>query len=264
MQTEPDSPSHAVERGNGTSIVFLHGYPLTHDMWQPQIAPLSQANHVVLLDLPGFGLARGEPVPETLEGFAESVRASISVFSTSPVVVVGHSFGGYVALQLYRQHPEMFRGLVLTNTRSAGDSAEAREKRLATIQRLEAPNQTLDVDEVAKGLLAPATWEAGGPVVTTVREMVGGAPTPTVRATLRAIANRPDLTPVLAEIRVPTLVIWGEEDRLIPPAQSQSMVPLIPAGSGVGIPAAGHLPSLEAPGSFALALENFLHKVVAL
>jgi 3-oxoadipate enol-lactonase len=262
MHADPVAPSQAVERGQGATIVFLHGYPLNHNMWEPQLVSFSQHHHVVLLDLPGFGLARREePVPETLQGFAESVRASISVFSTAPVIVVGHSFGGYVALQLYRQHPEIFRGLVLTNTRSAADSPEAKEKRLATIKRLEAPDQTLEVDEVARGLVAPGTWEAGGPVVTTVREMVRAAPTPTVRATLRAIAERPDLTSVLPDIRVPTLVIWGEEDRLIPPAQSQSMVPLIPAAAGVGIPAAGHLPSLESPSSFGLALENFLQKV---
>ena len=157
----------------------------------------------------------------------------------------------------------MFRGLVLTNTRSAADSPEAKEKRQATIRRLRAPGQFLDVEETVRGLVAPATWQRGGPVVEQVRGMVRGTPTQTIRSTLRAIADRSDLTPVLSTIHVPTLVIWGEEDQLIPPTQSQSMVPLIAQGSGVGIPAAGHLPSLEAPGSFAVAVQNFLQKVPA-
>jgi 3-oxoadipate enol-lactonase len=253
----------AVERGTGPTVVFLHGYPLNHAMWSAQLEDLSQSYTVVLLDLPGYGLADGAQVPETLEAFAATVGSLLTARFTSPIVVVGHSFGGYVALQLYRAHPEIFRALVLTNTRSAPDSHEAKEKRLATLQRLSVPGESLDVDETVHSLVAPITWQAGGGVVETVREMVRDARTAAVRATLRAIAYRPDSTPVLSTIRVPTLIVWGEEDRLIPPPQSQSMVPLIAGSSGVGIPAAGHLPSMEAPGSFNRALQNFLSKALA-
>ena len=250
-----------VERGEGTPVVFLHGYPLSHAMWEPQLETLSGTGHVVLLDLPGYGLAGEWPVPDSLGGFAESVHRTLSGGLSAPAVVVGHSFGGYIALELFRSHPEDFRAIVLTNTRSEPDTPETREKRLATVRRLQDPGEGLDVEATSRGLLAPATWEAAGPLVDTVRGMIRSVSSRTLIGSLRAIAGRSDLTPVLPTIGVPSLVMWGEADQLIPPAQSQSMTPRIPGGTGVGIPRAGHLPSLEAPELFGRALRAFLDRV---
>lgn len=241
--------------------MFLHGYPLNHEMWGPQLEGLSARHRVVLFDLPGYGQTRGHAVPDTLSGFAEHIHANLIRRAEGPVAIVGHSFGGYIALELLRTHPEDFRALILTNTRSEADSPEARAKRLATIRRLEDPAQTLDVEATAQSLLAPATWHAAGALVETVRGMIRSAPSQTVSATLKAIADRADLTQVLSRIRVPTLVLWGEQDQLIPPSQTQSMVARIQGCSGVGVPDAGHLPSLESPRVFDRALDAFLRRL---
>lgn len=250
-----------VERGSGPSVVFLHGYPLHHAMWVPELEDLSPEYRVTAVDLPGYGLSKTAAVPDTLGGFADEVHRSVGRRTSGPGVVVGHSFGGYVALEWLRRHPERFRALVLTNTRSEGDTPEARQKRLATARRLEEPGQGLDVEEVVRGLVAPATWQGGRRIVDDLRAIVSEAPTGSVRRTLVAIADRPDLTPVLSTIRVPTLVIWGEEDRLIPPEQTRTMITRIPGGSGAGIPGAGHVPSLETPESFVALLRSFLQEV---
>jgi pimeloyl-ACP methyl ester carboxylesterase len=76
------------------------------------------------------------------------------------------------------------------------------------------------------------------------------------------MAHRPDLTPVLRTIKVPTLVIWGEEDRLIPPIETQALSQELAQATGVGIPEAGHLPMLEAPERFNDALRSFLSNPV--
>jgi pimeloyl-ACP methyl ester carboxylesterase len=250
-----------VERGQGTPVVFLHGYPLSHEIWEPQLGSLSVGHRVVLLDLPGYGLAREWPVPDSLAGFAEMVHRTLNRHFSSPIVVVGHSFGGYVALEMFRDHPGQFRALVLTDTRSEADGAEAREKRLATARRLEDPAQHLDVEATARGLVSPRTWERTGPLPETVRRIVRDVPSRTIIGTLKAIAGRSDLTPVLSTIQVPALVIWGEEDTLIPPAQSRAMVDRIRGSSGVGIPEAGHLPSMEAPERFAKTVGDFLARL---
>jgi pimeloyl-ACP methyl ester carboxylesterase len=250
-----------LERGKGRTVVFLHGYPLHHGMWLPQLESLSHDHRVLLVDLPGFGLAADEVVPDSLAGFAQRVHATLVQQRAISPLIVGHSFGGYVALQLYHDHPELFAGLVLADTRSGADSAEAREKRMALVQRLEKSGEFLDVDETVRGLLAPATWEAQGPVVDQVRNIVREARPPALRGSLRAMAGRPDHTATLATIEVPALVIWGEEDHLIPPAQSQSMVPTLRAGEGVGIARAGHLPSLESPVAFDGAVRSLLRRI---
>jgi 3-oxoadipate enol-lactonase len=263
MEAEQRKSWPAIERGGGLSVVFLHGYPLDHTMWLPLLETLPNGIHAVLLDLPGYGLASGSSAPDTLAGFAENVHQTLSAHLRGPVVLVGHSFGGYIALQLYRDHPDQFRGLVLTNTRSGADSAEAREKRLATVRRLEDPAQTLDIEATARGLVAPATWQAGGPVVEAARTMVRSARSTAVQSALKAMAGRPDLTPVLPAIRVPSLVIWGEQDQLIPPAETQSMVARIPDATGVPISGAGHLPSLEAPELFSQGLQKLFLRVTS-
>ena len=234
--------------------MFLHGYPLDHRMWDPVAPRLDLGRPPLLLDLPGYGAAEDTPAPSSLGGFAEFVRVRLDALATGPAVFVGHSFGGYVALELFRTDPQRFAGLVLTNTRSEPDSAEARAKRLELIGRLGQPGERLDVEATVRALVAPERWSEQGPVVQLVREIVSSATSFSLVATLRAIADRPDLTPVLGTIRVPSLVVWGEEDQLIPPAQTRGMVERIPGAEGAGIPGAGHLPSLEDPERFAEAL----------
>jgi 3-oxoadipate enol-lactonase len=255
---EPFPAWSSIEQGEGPPVVFLHGYPLNHSIWAPQLEALSGDHRVVLLDLPGYGLTQDSAVPNSLEAFASGLGATLAGPFAGPVVLVGHSFGGYIALELYRTHPEKFRALVLTDTRSEADDAPTRAKRLATVERLSDPSEGLDVEATVRGLLAPATWRAAGPLVASVRGIVSSARSPAIIGSLEAIARRADLTPVLRTIRVPTLVVWGEEDQLIPPAQSQAMIGQIPGAAGIGIAAAGHLPFLESPEEFARALHGFL------
>lgn len=230
-------------------------------MWEPQLESLSLDCRVVLLDLPGYGLAADRSVPDRLAGFSEEVHRTLEAHLPGPIILVGHSFGGYVALQLYREHPQHFAGLVLTDTRSGPDSEEARAKRLATAQRLQDPAQGLDIEAVAQTLVSSRTWSRRDPILDRVRSIVRSARSTSIVPTLRAIAARPDLTPVLPTVRVPTSVVWGQDDQLIPAEQSESMVARIPGAEGVAIPEAGHIPSLEKPELFAMAIRRVLHRV---
>ncbi|MCI4333052.1 MAG: alpha/beta hydrolase, partial [Thermoplasmata archaeon] len=251
-------PGAVLERGSGPALLFLHGYPLHRAMWMPQLTGLSDQYRVALLDLPGYGTSAAAAVPDTLSGFAEAVRAVVEGVFQGRATIVGHSFGGYVALQLYRDHPELFERLILVSTRAGADTPEAREKRLTTAERLARPAEHLDVDETARSLLSEATWSSGGPVVEVVRAIVASASNAAIIPTLTAIANRPDQGPVLPTVRVPTLVVWGGGDRLIPPAQTQALAAGIPGARGVEIAGAGHLSPLEAPTKFDGAVRSFL------
>lgn len=254
---DPNGPLHTTSDGTGEPVVFLHGYPLNLAMWEPQVKTLSRSCRMVRVDLPGFGDSIGSAPPTTQQGFAESVRATIVGLGLARVSLVGHSFGGYIALQLVRDHPELVERLVLVSTRAGADSPESRLKRLATVARLESPSEHLDLQATSDALLSPAT-AAGGPVLEAVRRMVEAAPNPAVIAALLAIANRPDLTPSLAQIRIPTLVLWGEQDRLIPPGETKGLASGIRSAEGEGIPGAGHLSPMEAPERFDQAVVRFL------
>jgi pimeloyl-ACP methyl ester carboxylesterase len=165
-----------------------------------------------------------------------------------------------VALQFHRDHRERFGALVLTNTRSQADSPEARTARLATAARLGRPGEVLAVEDTVRSLLSPRTLATAPVVVDTVREIVRSVRREALPPTLTALANRPDLTPVLPTIRVPTLVLWGADDQLIPPAQTRQMVEQIPHATGQEITGAGHLPSLENPSAFYGSVARFLSR----
>lgn len=250
------------DRGAGNPLILLHGYPLHRGIWKGQLEPLAATNRVIAFDLPGFGAASTLHCPETLDGCAAIVGSSAHAIASPPAVILGHSLGGYLALEQYGDHPERVRALILTSTRSEADSEEAVARRHATISRLRQEGPGAYAVEKARNLLAPAN--ASDPdLFQTVLQIVRSAPVPSLVATELALAGRPDFTEFLAEIRVPTLVIWGEEDRTIPSEKTKALVDGIPGAKGVGIPGAGHLPFLEKPTAFNQAVLSFLEGLPA-
>ena len=246
-----------LDRGSGRPLVFLHGYPLHRGMWARQLATLTTRFRLLLVDLPGFGTNSGGPVPDTLAGFASSVGELIDPIVDGPAAIFGHSFGGYIALQMYRDRPDRFSALGLVGTRAEADAPEARERRLETARRLEDPTEHLDVAATTKGLLAPSTLAGGGPVVDATTALVRAAPNRAIVGALRALAGRPDLTSVLPTVDVPTLVVWGTDDQLMPPARTQALAAGISGAIGAPIAGAGHLSPLEAPEAFDRAVVEF-------
>ncbi|MCI4336643.1 MAG: alpha/beta hydrolase [Thermoplasmata archaeon] len=243
---------------SGPPLILLHGYPLDARIWAHQRSSFPRFARTVALDLPGFGTAAAEPVSDTMQGIAESVRTILEFHRLGPVTVLGHSFGGYVALQLYRDHPELFERLVLLSTRAEADSDEAKAKRLATAQRMMDPAERLNLEETVRGLVSDTTLQSGSAIVPELREIVGSAGNAAVTAALRAIAGRADHRSTLAGVTVPALAIWGESDRLIPPERTRALAEGIPGGIGQGVPAAGHLVPMEAPDDFERIVRRFL------
>jgi pimeloyl-ACP methyl ester carboxylesterase len=170
------------------------------------------------------------------------------------MVVVGLSMGGYVAFELWRLARQRIAGLVLANTRSGADTAEAAAGRRALAERLEAEGNGFLVAEPPPLLCAeapPATWSL-------VRETIADQPPDSIAAASRGMAERPDSTPDLGAIDVPVLVITSEFDTLIPPAITAGMMDHLHHAELVTIPDAGHLSNLEAPDAFGGALDGFL------
>src|SRR5580693_2729357 len=254
-----DTPSAILveTRGHGAPMVFLPGYPLDHRIWAEQLSGLSDTQEVVLIDLPGFGADWRSPAPETLSGYSDAVADTLLSGRQHPATIVGHSFGGYIALQMYLDHSELFEHLILVSTRATADTAEQRKNRLATAAHLESTGEPLDVEATAKALVAERSWEGNSTAARVAKEVVTSARSDSAKAALRAMASRPDLTPVLRSVKVPTLVVWGEEDRLIPPKETRALVDGVPQATGIGIPGAGHLSMLEAPGAFNAAVKAF-------
>lgn len=247
------------DRGDRPPLLLVHGFPLDHSLWEPQLSVLSAARRVVAPDLAGFGATDG-PGHESLDGHADDLAALLDHLGIARAVVNGLSMGGYVAFAFWRRHPERVAALVLTCTRAAADSESGRAGRYQSIVSIESHGVGPLADAMVPKLVTPA---AAADVRASVDAMVRRQPSRGVADALRAMAARPDSTPNLAGIRVPTLVVAGADDVIVPAAEAATMAAAIPGAQFVTIPGAGHLANLEEPGAYNAALRAFLERVDA-
>jgi pimeloyl-ACP methyl ester carboxylesterase len=170
------------------------------------------------------------------------------------VVVVGLSMGGYVTLAFWRRYRERVLGLVLANTRAGADDDAGKERRRALADRLRAEGNGFMVESPPPLLssAAPADlWDQ-------VKRIIQAQPAEAIAAASAGMAERPDSTPDLAGIDVPTLVITSTGDTLIPPEATTPMAEQIPGARLEIIEGAGHLSNLEAPDRFSELLREHL------
>jgi len=216
---------------------------------------------VVTPDFPGFGRSPRTPAQPDVRYYAEGLRNLLDRLGLERVVLGGVSMGGYVAFECMRLFPERISALVLANTRPDPDSEEARETRNEMALRVAQEGVEVLAEIQMERLLAPTTRENDEELVESVRAMILENSPDGAVAALGAMRERPDSTPLLAEIEVPTLVVGGEEDAISSPELMARMADQIPDSRHVSLPRAGHLSNLEAPEQFNAALKEFLEGV---
>jgi 3-oxoadipate enol-lactonase len=248
--------------GTGVPVALVHAFPLSSAMWERQVEALARRWRVVAPDLKGFGNsdAPEDPSRYTIDAFADELHALLGHVGVRSAVVVGLSLGGYVALALQRRHPEAIRALVLADTRAESDAPAVIERRTKQQRQVRAEGTAGVAEALCGALLAPETRRSKPDVVARVRSLMEQPPAGYVGA-LEAMKRRPDATPLLQGISVPTLVVVGEHDALTPPDAARRLQKAIPGARLVVVPGAGHLTSLEAPDAFNGALVEFLSGV---
>jgi 3-oxoadipate enol-lactonase len=247
--------------GTGDSLVLLHAFPLNGRMFEPQMAAFSGDRRVVAPDYPGFGRSPRTPAQPDVHYYAEGVRNLMDRLHLERVVLGGVSMGGYVAFECMRLFPERVSALVLANTRPEPDSEEIRESRNEMALRVAQEGVGVLVELQMERLLAPDTLQNDEDVVENVRAMILENSPDGAVAALGAMRERPDSTPLLGQINVPTLVVGGEEDGISSPEVMGAMAAKIPEAHHVTISNAGHLSNLEAPEKFNATLKEFLNRM---
>jgi 3-oxoadipate enol-lactonase len=248
-------------QGEGPPVLLLHAFPLGLAMWDAQVSALRGQHQVIRFDDRGFG---GSPPGDgllSMERIADDAAALLDHLAIARAVICGVSMGGYAAFAMVRRHADRVRGLVLADTRAAADTPEAREGRAALAQKVLREGAAAAAEAFVPKLLGETTRRDRPHVVARVREIVLGNPPRGIADALAGLAARADSTPTLREIRVPTLVVCGEEDALTPPADAEALQRGIAGSRLVLIPRAGHLANVEDPDAFNRALLGFLGEV---
>jgi len=164
-------------------------------------------------------------------------------------------------MAFFRLYPQRVKGLVLADTRAQGDTPEGRAGRFEMIRTAEAQGASAIADIMIPRLLSARTIKTNPELVEKVHAMIVSNPVDTIVADLRAMAERPDSVPHLANIIRPTHVVVGELDQGTPPSDARLMADRIPNAHLTVLTDAGHLSNLEEPKAFNKAVLSFLESI---
>ncbi|MGA9363224.1 MAG: alpha/beta hydrolase [Bacteroidota bacterium] len=246
---------------SGLPVVFIHGFPFSQEMWKPQVSALSPDYWVITYDVRGHGESEVGDGQYTIEFFVDDLIALLNHLKIEKAVVAGLSMGGYIALRAVERNPERFRALVLCHTRSEADTDETKLKRAASIRLVKQEGVKKFAEGFVRGAFAPQTFDSKPAAVKPIKEIIEKMSPLAIAGTLLALAARTDTAASLSKIAVPTLILVGESDTLIPTSAGQSMHEKIPNSGLHVIPKSAHLSNLENPGEFNRLLLNFLRKL---
>jgi pimeloyl-ACP methyl ester carboxylesterase len=236
----------AYERvGAGPLLVLVHGAAEDSRIWQPQLAGLADEFTVVAWDEPGAGRSADLPEGFELAGYADELAALIGRVGLGPAHVAGLSWGGTVVLELYRRHPALVATLIMIDTYAGWKGSLPADEVAARVagarQMLAAPRE--DFDPSLPGLFATDPPPEFVPLLAAIAADVRPD---TLRRQLAIMADA-DLSDLLPQVSVPTLLIWGQMDARSPLTVAHQFEEAIAEAELVVIEGAGHLSHLERP-----------------
>ncbi|MBA4019711.1 MAG: alpha/beta hydrolase [Pirellula sp.] len=259
-----DRQCSVYDKGSGATILFVHGFPLSHAMWRGQLETLKARFRVVAPDLRGFG---GSPLPAGVEADEKSTMRQMAddcavvldaLQIAGPVVLCGLSMGGYVAWQFAKHHSGKLRGLILCDTKAAGDTPEAAETRRKMAEHVLKHGTSAVAEAMPAKLFAQVTHKEQQEIVAEVRKTIEATSPQGLAAAQRGMAEREDVRSWLPNIAVPTLVIVGREDAISPVDEMRAIADAIPGAKFHVVEQAGHMAPLEQPGDVNTLIADFV------
>jgi 3-oxoadipate enol-lactonase len=247
------------ERGSGIPVILIHGYPLNRTLWQPQIEALADTARIIAPDLRGHGGSDPVPGVYSMHLMAKDFKELIdNLLIEQPVILCGLSMGGYICFEFRRSYPQMVRGMILAATRATADSLETRINREEAAAIAQDGGSQAITNMLLPKMLAPSTYEKKPALVERARNIMVNTSTQAIVGDLMGMLNRADSTPLLKEINIPVLILYGRDDQLIPQIEIDLMKNEIKTVKLESIPEAGHLLNLEQPDIFNDAVRKFI------
>lgn len=272
-----EQPVNTIELGTGHAataapLVFVHGLSGCWANWLEQLPVFASEHHVLAPDLPGFGHSPMPAEQISISGYARLLERLLDELGIDAATVVGNSMGGFIAAELAIAVPQRVERLVLVSAAGLSTAGDPRPTRaLPTLRRVE------------RVLLASGAWVASKSDTVARRprlreallnlvvrhperlpaalaaEQLRGAGKPGFIQGLQAVLDY-DIRDRLPEIACPTLIVWGDGDRLISVRDADVFAELIPNSRKVIFEDTGHMAMLEHPAAFNALLADFLNE----
>jgi pimeloyl-ACP methyl ester carboxylesterase len=260
-----------VKVGSGPALLLLHGLGCDHKTWLPVIATLSRRYTVIAPDLLGHGMSDKPRADYSVGGYANGMRDLLTVLGIDKVTVVGHSFGGGIAMQFAYQFPERTERMILVAPGGIGrevtpairaislpgfqtamgvatlpGSRQAIKGGLRTLAKSGLPHAR-DLDEVADIVQHLSDRKARAAITHVVRAVVDW------RGQVVTMADRAYLTHAM-----PMCVVWGSDDAVIPVSHAKLASEIAPKATVEVIRNAGHFPHKDHPQRFVKIVNDFI------
>lgn len=249
---------HAETTGQGAPVLFIHGGTASAREWRPVLPLLAEHAQCVAIDRLGCGLSDRSGRGYDRVTITNALLGVADALGWDRFAVVGQSFGGFWGLCMAFTHPERLNGLVLVNS-AGGPMSEAElaawEERRRTRWQTPPSDQSAAIEQTVHEIFANPQR-----VPTSFREDLRFQMEHAAPGQLQAVADefRWLASAPYASLPMPTLVIWGEADSMIPIERGRRLAEAIPSARFVGLPGVGHTCQVEAPAEFAAALAPFL------
>lgn len=253
------SEINVVDAGSGPTLLCLHGIGSSSASFQPQVDELADSLRLLAWDAPGYAKSDDPQGPLDLDGFADAAASVLRERGTGPAHVLGVSWGGVVAMRLAARHPELVRSLVLADS----SRGSARTPEQAGAMRARATELRETGTRAFAALRGPRLVSPAAPpelVAHVVDTMAGSVRLPGYAYAAESMAAT-DLTDGLAALRLPVLVLCGDEDTVTGVRESQAIAGGIPDAVFVTLKGAGHLANQESPAAFNAWVSAFVHIV---
>lgn len=270
--TVANRPINVIEMGEGPAMVFVHGLSGSWPNWLEQLTVFAQGHRVIAMDLPGFGHS---PMPEehiTISVYARILDGLLETLGVDAATLVGNSMGGFVSAELAIAYPQRVERLVLVSAAGISTYRHRDVERIEPYLRRIAPMIAVYTGWTA----AKSDWVARRPGLRNLTlglvtrhpsrlppalaaEQLRGAGKPGFMQALRANIDYP-VKERLPEIACPTLIVWGDEDKIIPVGDASIFEELIPNSRKVVFEGTGHMAMLERPAAFNELLNAFVEE----
>lgn len=250
------------DRGSGSAVLLVHGFPLDRRVWQPVADQLAERCRVVTLDLRGFGQT---PLGEefSIPSLADDLAAVAKALGLTQFVLAGLSMGGYVALAYASRYESTLAGLSLIDTKAEADNPQQKLTRDKMIDLVRTSGSKAIADDMLGKMISEQTIRTAPQTVRQLRGIMEACPPKTIETALAAMRDRPSYVGLLSSLKVPLQVIVGEKDEITPPAVAKTVAAEATDADLTIIPNAGHMSPLEQPALVAAAIEGFVTRVAA-
>ena len=251
--------AHYLEAGSGPPVVLLHGLGADARAWRNTVPELAKTAHVYALDFLGFGQSAKPQTPYRISLLSDFVSSFLDAVQIKKATIVGHSLGGWVAARLAVSHPDQIDKLVLVDAAGYAEdqarlihdflsqldptTAKAAEQILGSVNAMPASDQEV-LRNLAMSYFARRLSRPDGFATASVVESI--------------LKGQDVLDGSLDQIKVPTLILWGRNDPVVPLRAADAFAKDIPGARKIILDGCGHRPQLECAAAFNAELLKFL------